>query len=181
MLRLFFALQPAPGQGAELVAAVAPLIVGLGGQPVPASNLHATLCFVGAVAEEQLVSLKEAAARIRARPVTLDFAALEFWEKPEVLCATAPDTETARDLSRVLGDAAVAAGFAPDIKPLRPHLTLARKISRAVAQAQEWPQEFAPPLRMRCENFVLMESSRVEERSIYSVVESWPLYADESR
>ena len=50
MLRVFFALQPTLAQSENLSVAVAPLIVGLGGQPVPASNLHATLCFVGAVA-----------------------------------------------------------------------------------------------------------------------------------
>jgi len=34
---------------------------------------------------------------------------------------------------------------------------------------------------VRCENFVLMESRRGPDGSIYSVVESWPLYADEAR
>ena len=181
MLRMFFALQPTLAQSADLSVIVAPLIVGLGGQPVPASNLHATLCFVGAVAEEKLPLLKDAASRVRARPVTLDFSALDFWEKPEVICATAPDGESARDLSSALGEAAIAAGFAPDIKPFRPHLTLARKIRRAVAQTQAWPRELASPVRVRCENFVLMESRRGADGSIYSVVESWPLYADEAR
>jgi 2'-5' RNA ligase len=178
MRRLFFALQPTVEQGAELAVAVAPVIAGLGGQPVAASNLHATLCFVGAVAEEKLALLKGAAARIQARPVTLDFAALEFWEKPEILCATAEAPQSARDLSSALGAAAIAAGFAPDLKPFRPHLTLARKVRRAVAQTQTWPRDLATPVRVHCKHFVLMESRRGEAGSIYSVVESWPLYAD---
>jgi RNA 2',3'-cyclic 3'-phosphodiesterase len=181
MLRLFFALQPTAGQSADLVAAVAPLIAGLGGQPVLASNLHATLCFVGAVAEETLPLLKSAAAQVRARPMTLDFAALEYWEAPEVLCATAETPRSARDLSIALGEAAVAVGFTPDLKPLRPHLTLARKVRRAVAQTQIWPRELASPVRMHCERFVLMESRREDAGSIYSVVDSWPLYGDETR
>ena len=49
MLRLFFALQPAPEQNAALVAQVAPLVAQLGSQVAPAENLHATLCFIGAV------------------------------------------------------------------------------------------------------------------------------------
>jgi len=49
MLRLFFALQPTQEQNAALTAQVAPLIAQLGAQPARAENLHATLCFIGAI------------------------------------------------------------------------------------------------------------------------------------
>ena len=48
MLRLFFALQPTLEQNTALTAHVAPLVAQLEAQPVPAQNLHATLCFIGA-------------------------------------------------------------------------------------------------------------------------------------
>ena len=57
---------------------------------VPAENLHATLCFIGAVEDEKLDALRAAAASIRGRPATLRFDALEYWETPKILCATAP-------------------------------------------------------------------------------------------
>jgi RNA 2',3'-cyclic 3'-phosphodiesterase len=180
MPRLFFALQPAPAQSVTLAAAVAPLVSELGGQAVPASSLHATLCFIGSVAEEQCARLREVAARVRGRSVTLGFDALDFWEKPEILVATAGESAPARDLSVAIGAAVLAAGFTPDIKPFRAHLTLARKIKRRVAKEHEWPRVLER-VELRCEEFVLMESRRDAGGSIYSVVESWPLYADASR
>jgi RNA 2',3'-cyclic 3'-phosphodiesterase len=174
VLRLFFALQPTLAQAEALVATVAPLVKELDGQPAPASNLHATLSFIGAVEEEKALALRAAALQVHGRPLELDFDALDYWEKPGILCATAGDTESARDLSAALADAASAAGFTPDRKPFRAHLTLARKVRRDVARNFEWPRALAPVI-MRCENFVLMQSRRGDAGSTYSVVDSWPL------
>lgn len=182
-LRLFFALQPAPGQNAALVERVAPLVARLDAQRVPAENFHVTLSFIGAVAPEDLDRLKTAAASQRGRPATLRFDTLEFWDKPRVLCATAAasvGSAPAYALAENLGRAAHAAGFHPDIKPFRPHITLARKILPARAALCEWPQPLVPPLLVHCDRFALMESRRGESGSIYSVVDSWPLYAHDT-
>lgn len=182
-LRLFFALQPEAGQSAALVERVAPLVAQLEAQCAPAENIHATLCFIGAVAAEQLENLKRVAAAQHARCASLSFDTLEFWETPRVLCATTGERAipaSVRELAESLGRDAQAAGFHPDIKPLRPHLTLARKILPARAARCGWPQSFAPPLLLRCDRFVLMASRRGESGSIYSVVDSWPLYAEDT-
>ena len=181
-LRLFFALLPSPAQCAELADLVAPLVTRLQAQRVPPENFHATLCFVGPVAAEKLAALREAAAGIRGRTATLRFDALEFWEKPQVLCATASepvDSSAAHELAAVLATAGSAAGFSPDVKPFRPHLTLARKVQRATA-AELLPCALMPPLVMHADKFVLMESRRGDAGSIYSVVDSWSLYDDKS-
>jgi 2'-5' RNA ligase len=177
MLRVFFALQPALEQNTELIEHVAPLIAQLGSQPVPAANLHATLCFIGSMEEERLDALRAAAASLRGRPVRLRFDALEYWETPKILCATASrDSSEASELAIALGEAAVAAGFAPDIKPFRAHLTLARKISAQHAATVPLPLPIVPPMVMRSDKFVLMSSRREGLVSIYSPVDSWPLY-----
>jgi len=173
-MRLFFAVLPAPAQAEALVASVAPLVQELGGQLVPAANVHATLCFIGTVEAQWLDALRDAASHVRGRPVTLRFDALDVWEKPEILCATAAESDVARDLSAALNEAALAAGFEPDDKPFRAHLTLARKVRRRIARNFEWPRTLAP-VNVHCERFVLMESRRVAARSSYSVVDSWPL------
>ena len=179
-LRLFFALQPAPDQTSALIESAAPLVTELQAQPVPAENLHATLCFIGATAPEDLDKLKDVAARQHGQHATLRFNALEFWQKPRVLCATADEdcgSAPARTLAENLASAAVAAGFKPDVKPFRLHLTLARKVLPKLAAQAEWPRPLAHSFVMRCDRFVLMESRSGESGSIYSVVDSWPLYA----
>ena len=177
MIRLFFALQPALAQNMALTAYVAPLVAQLEARAVPAQNLHATLCFIGAIEEERLDALRAAAAGIRGRPVRLRFDALEYWETPKILCATSSrDSSEASELAIALGEAAVAAGFAPDIKPFRAHLTLARKIAAAQAATIPLPLPLEPPMVMRADKFVLMSSRRQEGVSIYSAVNSWPLY-----
>jgi RNA 2',3'-cyclic 3'-phosphodiesterase len=175
MRRLFFALLPTPAQAEALAADVAPLVKELGGQASPATNLHATLCFVGAVAEEKLAALRAAASLVRGRFVTLEFDALEVWEKPQILCATAAAGEAARDLSANLVETISAAGFTPDRKPFRAHFTLARKVRGNSARNFESPRALAP-LSVHCDRFVLMESRRGDAGSTYSVVDSWPLY-----
>lgn len=177
VLRLFFALQPVNEQSAALAAQVAPLIAHLGAQPMRAENLHATLCFIGAIEPSRLDALRAAAATLRGRPIRLRFDALEYWDTPKILCATASrDSSSATELSIALGEAAVAAGFSPDIKPFRAHCTLARKISAAQAATVPWPLPLEPPTVMAAEKFVLMESRRNDAGSVYSAVESWPLY-----
>lgn len=180
MLRLFFALQPSAEVGARLMEMATPLLTQLQVPPVPLGNLHATLTFIGAVAPERLEALRAAAATVRGAPVTLDFDAFEFWDKPRVLCAcTSRESDAANALSIALRDAAIGAGFAPDRKPFRAHLTLARKISPTASEKISWPQEISPGFVVRCDRFALMESQRAEQRSIYSVVDEWPLYEKE--
>jgi len=177
MPRLFFALQPALAQNVALLESIAPVIALLGSQPVPAENLHATLCFIGEVEAERLDALREAVSGLRARPVEVGFDRLEYWETPKILCATTSgNTSAAESLSVALSAAASAAGFSPDIKPLRAHLTLARKIPAARASEIPRPLPLESVLLLRADSFVLMSSHREGERSIYSVVNSWPLY-----
>jgi RNA 2',3'-cyclic 3'-phosphodiesterase len=178
-LRLFFALTPNAAQKSELAERAAPLVTQLRAQCVPPENLHVTLAFVGSVAEEKLSQLRDIAAGIRSRPATLCFDALEHWEKVHVLCATASDplaTAPSSVLAERLASASAAAGFSPDIKPFRAHLTLARKVPRASAATCDWPRVLTPPVSVHFDRFVLMQSQRGESGSIYSVVDSWPLY-----
>lgn len=183
-LRLFFALVPRAQSGASLVAEVAPLVAQLQAQPVPAQNLHATLCFVGALESEKLDALRAVAASVRGARATLTFDALEVWEKPKILCATAGiggDAQHAVALAQDLGEALIAASFSPDIKPFRPHFTLGRKVRSELAADVEWPRPIASPLVMRADRFALLESRRTDAGSLYSVVDSWVLDSRETQ
>lgn len=177
MLRLFFALQPSAELGPRLMETALPLLTALQTPPVPVENLHATLSFVGAVAPEKLDALRAAAAAVRAQRCELEFDVFEYWDSPRILCAAATrESVEASALAGALRDAAIAAGFAPDIKPFRAHLTLGRKIPAATAEKLLWPQKISPGFVVRCDRFALMQSRRDESRSIYSVVDEWHLY-----
>src|SRR5690349_3669210 len=130
MLRLFFALQPAPELGARILAGAAPLLAELGAQATPVSNLHATLCFLGAVEPDRLDAVRAAAQKVRAPRCQTEFDTFEYWEKPRIIVAGASrESPATMSLSARLHEAMSAAGFVPDAKPFRAHLTLARKIS----------------------------------------------------
>jgi 2'-5' RNA ligase len=177
-MRLFFALVPEPAAAKILIAEAAPLVEQVQAQPVPLPNLHVTLCFVGAIETERLDSLRALAAKMRGARATLSFDSFEIWEKPKILCATAGIGGAARpatDLAVCFGDALVAAGFSPDIKPFRPHFTLGRKVRSECAAELEWPRPLVSPCVMHAERFVLMESRRTEAGSLYSVIDSWLL------
>jgi RNA 2',3'-cyclic 3'-phosphodiesterase len=178
--RLFFALWPDEEQRTALAHATAKAVRGCGGRPVPAANLHVTLCFLGSVPAVRLTELDAAARRIAtsrapAALLALDFERLEHWARPQLLCALtatrlpAAATVSAQELARALGDATVAAGFAPDLKPFREHVTLARKVVKARFD------ERIHPVRWRFCAFALIESRTLAAGPVYSVVESYPL------
>ena len=163
--------------GASVLATAGPFMSDLQTQAVPRGNLHATLSFVGAVPPERLDALCAVAASVRGKSFELTFDTFQYWAEPRVLVAGASEESfEASALSVKLRDAAIAAGFAPDAKPFRAHLTLARKISAEAAAKFSWPLKISPGFVVHCEKFALMESRRTEGASIYSVVDEWPLY-----
>src|SRR5262245_50277311 len=99
-------------QAADLLRRTAPLADELHAQRIPATNLHATLCFLGAVEPERVGALKAAAAGMRSSAVALRFAALDYWSKPGILCATADEGHASvHELAERVTAAVLAAGF----------------------------------------------------------------------
>jgi 2'-5' RNA ligase len=174
-LRLFFALWPDERLQSKLAAIAAPAVSAAGGRPIPTENLHSTLAFLGTVPESRFAELSivddvAAGWRRRAAPVidlTLD--GFEYWRRPQILCACASVTpQPALDLASELKDALVGAGFAPDLKPFRAHVTLARKVAHARDGAMT-------PVVWRFDSFALVASQTAPTGSSYSVVRTWAL------
>ena len=171
--RLFFALWPEAADRAALVAGTARAVRRCGGRPIPASNLHVTLAFLGSVAQARVPELKKIAATraagFGASSVSLRFAHLVHWPRLELLCAvTADEPPSPALLATALKDATAAAGFAPDLKPFRAHVTVARKVLRFEATV-------LAPIEWRFERFALIDSRTERGGPIYSVVEFFPL------
>jgi len=172
-LRLFFALWPEESLQRSLATAVREA---LGqdppGQPMPVRNLHVTLAFLGSVPEERVQALRAAAApaaRAAAPPLTLEFRQLRFWRRAQLVCASPAPCAGADSLAQSLRQCLHAAGFSPDEKPFRPHVTLARRAELAPARS-----EFAP-VTWSFSAFALVRSRTEPTGSVYSVLDSWTL------
>ena len=171
--RLFFALWPSSQMRRELSLATQKAVSDCRGRAVPSHNLHATLAFLGnvpkgRVAELTLLARGQAAAFAQGA-LSLTFDTLEHWPRPKILCALAHASPQASALAAALKDSTAAAGFHPDLKPFRAHVTVARKVP-------DGPQP--PPLSAvvwRFEAFALIDSRPEKTGPVYSVIESWPL------
>ena len=177
--RLFFALWPDEAQRAALAHAAARIVRHCGGRPVPGENLHITLAFLGSVPEPRVEELSAIGRRAAATfprdalPIALSFETLEHWAKAQVLTllerkAEAPASGAAA-LARILTSETAAAGFSPDLKTFRVHVTVARKVARpprsSAMRRVEWSFD----------EFALIESRTLENGPVYSVVESYVL------
>ncbi len=177
--RLFFALWPDAAQRERLAEAVHAAVRGSGGRPVPAAQMHLTLVFLGAVPAPRVAQLTDIAgaaaqaARLPGGSIELPLDRLEHWRRPQVLCAlpARPPAPLGALAARLI-ESLREAGFAPDLKPFRPHVTVARKVARPSEPAS------LPPVRWRFDAFALIESLTLESGPVYSVVEAYSLYAE---
>ncbi len=150
------------------------------------------------VGELAAIAHRVAASGAARPPLRIVFDRVEYWKKAQVLCAVpsrlAPearanvrrdcdpmlasdgegrDVASARDaasLAAALKLDLVAAGFTPDLKPFRAHVTLARKVPRR----SDW-NLCLRPVSWRFTGFSLIESRTAASGALYSVVESWLL------
>lgn len=169
--RLFFALWPAPDVRAALEAAAAPVREHCSGSLVPVDNFHITLRFMGNVAEDRLEALLGAGDAATGRQFDLPLERVGFWDKPAVvwLGPRNPGDELLRLVAN-LNTELESAGFGPDPRPYRPHLTLLRKAERGPEQLYldrrvTWPVA----------NFSLIESETRPDGPVYTPLKTWPL------
>jgi len=182
--RLFFALWPDEPSRAALVHATHKAVRHSGGRPVAEHNLHTTLLFLGSVTESRVSEVMTIGARAAAEtlvaragsslPSSFVFDRIELWQKAHVLVAT---TSAATGDGHLLANALVgslqretsSAGFGPDLKPFRPHVTLARKVAflKTVLRTE--------PVEWRFAEFALVESRTDPDGPVYTVLHSYPL------
>lgn len=168
--RLFFAALPDEAAGEALAARAAALELGAAARLVLRHNHHMTLAFVGDVPVSQLPLVRKIGGLPSGAAFSLRVDAYEYWPKPEVVVATARTVPPAlEDLWQRLHRDLKDAGWALDAKRLRPHVTLARKVS----QAPVLPAMSGFAWRVR--NLSLMRSTTSGVQSVYTVVDTWSL------
>ena len=170
---MFFALWPAHALQVCLAETTQSVVLAAGGRPVPPENFHVTLAFLGLVPEARISQVEAIAHEVARAPVQVIFDAIEYWKKPKLICATArpaaAGNASAGTLAGALKSHLTGAGFTPDLKPFRAHVTLARNVphgthDRAI-QSVLWTFT----------HFALVESRTGPSGASYSVLSSWPL------
>jgi RNA 2',3'-cyclic 3'-phosphodiesterase len=173
-MRMFFALWPDADTRVRIAQAAEALDRAGHGQRVPGENYHVTLTFVGAVEKSALAVLQQIGRQQRATGCTIKFDAYDYWPQPRVIVAAAREIPQAlldlwAGLRRDLSLQHAPLNDAPLDAPLRPHVTLARKVAQApVLQAMS-------PFYWNARSFSLVHSETGGARSVYTVVDTWPL------
>jgi 2'-5' RNA ligase len=129
-----------------------------------------TLEFLGSVASARMAAAIDAAAAVQAGSCEVLFDKVEHWRRPEVLCLVASEVPPSLvALVSQLRSGLAARGFEPEHRTFRAHLTLARKVARAVVVPA------FEPIRWPAREFALVESVTDRAGSRYLPLERWPL------
>jgi len=172
--RLFFALWPDAGVRAAL-AELAASVALRRGRRVGAERLHLTLVFLGAVDAPARARAEQAAGEVRGTRFELRLERLGHWARSRV--AWSAPRETPAALIALVTDLRARLerrGFAPERRPYRAHVTLARDAGRIRGTPHA-------PVRWPVEAFHLVESVTAPAGAGYRVVRSWPLAAAPAR
>jgi len=142
-------------------------------QPV---NLHLTVRFLGQSSAAQAQALAQQLDRLSeqqlpAFAVLLD--SLECWPGPKVLCLAGRATPALLQLDAAVDALALAVGFTPRQHLLRPHTTLARKVSELPALAATLA---VSPLSYQSQTLILYHSDSTANGVLYRPLASWPLH-----
>jgi len=169
--RLFFAFWPSVAERAALATWQLPLREICGGRPMRTDTLHATLVFLGDVAEQRLEALYLAAREVRCQKFDLKLTTAHYWGHNHIAYA-APDVipaqlgELVNELERCLHNHR----FQFEERPYKPHVTLLRN---AQWSAAELPPRSA--VRWQVKDFVLVQSLHNEQGVRYEVLARFPL------
>lgn len=164
-MRLFFALWPDAAAVRQLVELAGRLQLDGRARLVDSRSYHVTLAFVGDVPDRQLFALQQIGRSMHAAPFTLICDTTEYWRESKVVVALARDVPSAMlELWTRLSRAVELPR-----SPLRPHVTLARKVAQAPGM------QAMSPVAWPATSFSLVRSETGGAQSAYTVLDTWPL------
>ncbi len=165
--RVFFAIWPDDATRKSLVEATRSCVGAAGGRSTPTANLHVTLAFVGEVSADELVAIRSIRPpRVGGFDLAIDTTG--FRKRAKILWA-APQTVPPALLALEAGlwERLEEIGIERDRRAYLPHVTLARRASRADADID--------PVHWSVTEIALVESILGPPHSTYTVLKTWPL------
>jgi len=162
--RLFLALWPDEAQRAVLARCRDVWQWPRGASPVASPQLHLTLHFLGNVEAASVPQLSQDLA-LPFSPFTLRFGTPSLWHASIAVLEPLAVPPALTDLQIRLGAVLLASGLAPEERPYRPHVTMARRAAGA-----EVPAIFECQFDWQVGSYALVES----RGGVYSVLRSYP-------
>lgn len=170
-VRVFFALWPSEAGRAALAGWQPPLKQLCGGKAMRAETLHATLVFVGDVAEHRLEALQLAAQEVAGDPFELCWDEARYWGHNHIAYAAPRSTpEPLLQLVRQLEQALRRHRFRFDLRSYKAHVTLLRH-----AKWSDEPLPVLPAVDWPVREFALVQSLSDENGARYEVLARFPL------
>jgi RNA 2',3'-cyclic 3'-phosphodiesterase len=171
---VFFAIWPDADIKFRLDSIAAQLRLSAPARSVPAENYHLTVAFIGEVVNSRLAQLLKIGRSQQATCCTITLNAIEYWAKPQIVVSTAQEVPAGlRSLWEQLREDLALNEFgdadSPAERPLRAHVTLARKVTQAPV-----PQAMSP-IEWTMRSFSLICSDTGANHSAYTVVDTWSL------
>ena len=166
LARVFFALWPNEAERAVLAAWQPALHEICGGHGMRADTLHATLVFLGDVAEHRLEALQLAAQEVEGAPFDLVFNNARYWGHNHIVYA-APHSVPLQ-LAQLVGGLERCLSkhlFYFEKRAYKPHVTLLRH-----AQWSDEPLPEMDSVVWQAKSFVLVHSAPNEQGANYQVL-----------
>ena len=166
--RVYFALWPTAPECAELLAATDPVTRAAGGRVLRPEQLHLTLEFLGTVPAAAVEPLKGLGDRLRWPVMSMWLDRLAYWPRARMIVLE-PSTPPGALLSMQaeLRGLLVEQGFGVDLRPYRPHVTLARGVDRPPAP------DASPRVEWVGATLALVESRPEPQGSRYTLLARW--------
>lgn len=170
-MRLFIAVNFSEEMKDELCAGIRRLQAGaLKGNFTRRENLHLTLAFLGETVK--LDAVKQAMGRVNAEPFLLSVGGLGKFQRDggDIFWLGVEKSEALHSVYNLLWSELSKAGFTPEARAFRPHLTLGREVvMKEGFQAREFDKASAL-MRMNVTKISLMKSERLQGKLTYTEV-----------
>lgn len=169
MPRLYFALWPTASVRERLAQAAQALDI-RDGRRIRPENLHLTLCFLGEVSPAAAAALAALDWRGCGKAVTCEIGTTGWWRRGGVAWLGLLNTPPALSALRArIVRVALALGQRVDQRSFSPHVTVARRVTRAPRATG------AIDCRWPVADFALVKSHQDAWTARYTVVRRWPL------
>jgi 2'-5' RNA ligase len=167
--RLFLGLWP-PAEVRAQIASISQELPLEGGRLIVPINLHMTLAFLGDCDATRRECIELAAASVAAPAFRLNLVAIQWRRRTGIVWLTASEVpEPLTQLVASLNCALAPCGYAPDSRPFRAHVTVARNVRRL-----RGGQRIAS-IEWYVRDYCLVSSTLTPRGSDYAVVTRWPL------